>query len=199
VIVAEAFYLAGPVVLAGVVHSVVIKWDVAPWLAQPLDGGWGFRGRPALGPNKTWRGVIVMCAACTFGVVVQMALYRLPAFRSLSALDYSAAASLTLGVALGLGYSIGELPNSFVKRRLGIAPGDRAMSSRLQYVADQGDSVVGATVALAFFVDSAALLAVVACLGFGLHVVMDQALYAAGVKRRSMTPRSLTLARQEPT
>lgn len=197
-IFAEAFYLASPVVLAGVIHCVVIKWDVVPWLAQPVDGGRRFRGAPLLGENKTWRGVTVMSAACTFGVLVQTALYRLPAFRSLSTVDYSTATSLALGVALGLGYSLGELPNSFVKRRLGIQPGGRAAgASRVQYVADQGDSVIGAMVALAFFVDSAALLAVVACLGFGLHIVMDQILYAVGVKHRSVRPQLLTLARRE--
>jgi len=47
---------------------------------------------------------------------------------------------------------LGELPNSFIKRRLNIAPGQTPEGGlrSVVWVADQIDSVVGATVATCF-------------------------------------------------
>src|SRR4051794_2568433 len=52
-----------PVLLAGVIHSLVIGWDLLPGLRKPLDLGARFRGEPLLGVNKTIRGPLVMAAA----------------------------------------------------------------------------------------------------------------------------------------
>jgi CDP-archaeol synthase len=50
------------------------------------------------------------------------------------------------GALMGLGAMLGELPNSFVKRRVGIAPGKATSGawSVLFYVWDQVDLVFGA-------------------------------------------------------
>jgi hypothetical protein len=156
VIVAHALYLIAPAVIAGCVHALVIKRDAFNRLAVPLD-----RGSDVFGENKTWRGVVVM-------VVVSTA--------AAAAIGLSPA----LGACLGAAYSLAELPNSFVKRRLGIAPGARA--SAIQYVADQGDSAAGCTLALIPFAHSAALLATVSVVGFGVHAAVDALLYVFGVK-----------------
>ena len=163
-IVAHALYLIAPVVMAGVIHAVVIKRDAFTLLAKPLDGGRLFRGVALFGKNKTWRGAAVMIAAST-GLAATIGLPPL------------------LGTALGSAYSLAELPNSFVKRRLGIAPGSRASRGALQYLADQGDSVLGCTLALLLFVDNSALLATVFAMGFVLHGTIDALLYVFGVKR----------------
>jgi len=177
VIAAQVLYLVMPLVAAGVVHAVVIKHDLLPRLALPLDGRRGL-----FGPNKTWRGVIVMVGASSAFVLVQ----RVASFEPLELVDYRTPAALLVGPALGLGYSLAELPNSFAKRRLGIAAGGRApRHERLQYVVDQGDSALGATVALVPFVNDPAVLALVAALGFLLHAAFDRLLYAFWVKDAS--------------
>jgi len=181
-IVAQALYLIAPAVVAGICHGFAIKRNLAPALAKPLDGGRLLNGRPMLGANKTWRGLFVMSGVSTAVVFVQHALDGVPFFDRLAVLDYGAPSSLTVGLALGLGYSLAELPNSFVKRRLGIRAGQA--TGRLQYLADQADSVIGATLALTFFVRSPAVLALVVVTGLGLHVLIDELLYAFGVKRR---------------
>jgi hypothetical protein len=165
VILVHALYLISPVVAAGIVHSMVIKTDALRRLAVPLDGGRTFRGEALFGEHKTWRGLAVMVVVST---------------------TTAAAIGLSpvLGACLGGAYSLAELPNSFVKRRLGIAPGARSLrGAAIQYVADQGDSAAGCTLALIPFVSGTALLATVFVLGFAIHAAVDALLYAFGVKQ----------------
>ena len=167
----RALYLIAPAVTAGVVHAVVLKLGVLRPLARPLDGG-----RGVFGANKTWRGPVVMIVASS----VVVALQRLGDVGALALVDYRDPRTLLLGPALGLGYSLAELPNSFVKRRLGIEPGARR--SRAQYVADQGDSAAGVALAVIVFIPDASVVAAVALLGFALHAAVDRLLYAFHVK-----------------
>jgi CDP-diglyceride synthetase len=195
-IVAQVVYLVLPFLVAGVVHSAAIKHDLLHVLARPLDGGLTMAGRPVLGANKTWRGPVMMCAGCLAAVLVQGALYPLPGFETLSLLDYGTIDVPLLGVILGLSYSLAELPNSFVKRRLGIAPG--VVSSRgavIQYVIDQADSVLGGALVLLLILHQTVTVVVLAIVvGFVLHVLFDQAMYATGVKRVDDTPGAFTPA-----
>lgn len=170
----RVLYLIAPAIAAGIVHAVVIKRDLLSLLARPLDCG-----RGVLGANKTWRGVVVMLVGSTAFVVLQ----RIVDADALALVDYREPLTLLLGPALGAGYSLAELPNSFVKRRLGVSPGHRARRlAPLQYVADQGDSVVGATLAVALFVRDAEVLVLVAALGFAIHAAIDRLLYVYRVK-----------------
>jgi hypothetical protein len=62
---------------------------------------------------------------------------------------------LLLGCSAGLGYALGELPNSFIKRQLDIPPGHIARTrfgQWLNFFIDQTDSVIGALLALMPFV-----------------------------------------------
>jgi hypothetical protein len=157
-----------------------------PWLARPLDFGRSFRGARIFGENKTWRGLLLMSTVAVLVVLGQSELYRLDAFREISHVDYPKTSWLALGLALGLSYSLSELPNSFLKRRLGIPPGGVSRSRELvQYVVDQADSAVGGTLALAFFGLGWGALLLVFILGFVLHVAMDQLFFLFGVKRRA--------------
>jgi dolichol kinase len=175
--IAQALWLIAPVVLAGVVHSVVIHRDLVPRLARPIDGGRTLRGRRLFGSNKTWRGPVVMAAASAIGALVVYELVPLP-------LRGDGSGSLVLlGLGLGLAYSLAELPNSFVKRQLGIAPGARTRGRRTtQFLVDQLDSVIGVVAVLAFVVDAPAVLIAAVPLGLAVHVVADCLLYALRVK-----------------
>lgn len=183
-LVAGSLYLMAPVVVAGVVHGVVIKNDLFPRLARPLDGGRILHGRPLFGANKTWRGLVVMTLVTTLVVYAQRALASHGTFQSVGALDYRATSALGLGIALALGYSLAELPNSFVKRRLGIVPGALSPSRAIvQYLVDQADSAIGVVLALLLFVRDPDLLALVFVCGLAVHVVVDRLFYALGVKK----------------
>jgi hypothetical protein len=194
-IVAQVLYLILPFLVAGIAHSAAIKRDLLPALARPLDGGLVIGGRRLLGANKTWRGPVIMCAGCIAAVVLQRVLYSAPGFRTLSLIDYRHD-TLALGALFGLAYSLAELPNSFVKRRLGIEPG--VISSRgslLQYTLDQGDSVIGGALVLVLWLHLSLGVVVLATLsGLVLHAVFDQAMYAFGVKHVDTSPGAFTPA-----
>jgi hypothetical protein len=148
----QVLWLALPVVGAGVLHMAVVKRDALRFLAVPIDRGARLRGVPVLGPNKTWRGVVVMVAASAAGGAVQGALGGGWAHRGgLECFDVaatsaggSAAGYAAVSAVLGLGYVLGELPNSFAKRRLGIDAGLRGRGAlgRLFAGVDQVDSVL---------------------------------------------------------
>ena len=90
-----------------------------------------------------------------------------------------------LGAVLGLGYCAGELPNSFVKRRLGIPPGGSGRRLRwLQYLIDQTDSVAGCLVALRLVYRAGpADLALAAGMGAGAHIAVDRLMASIGLRR----------------
>jgi hypothetical protein len=124
-----------PVLGAPLLHAPVLRWDLLSALKRPLDGG-----RSLLGDNKTWRGALVM----TTGAVTATLLLALwdPWWSELPR-ELRDAGPLALGLLLGTGTVLGELPNSFVKRRLGIAPGRRGGGAGgvLVSIWDQADFV----------------------------------------------------------
>ena len=139
----SALWLFLAVLGAPLLHAPVLRWDLLPSLKRPLDGGATLGGRRLLGDNKTWRGALCMTGGVVLATLVlwQWGWWRdqLP-----EAIDDSAP------LLVGLGTVGGELPNSFLKRRLDIAPGQRRHSAGgiALAVLDQGDLVLGIWVAL---------------------------------------------------
>jgi hypothetical protein len=180
-------WMVTPVLIAGFGQVLVLKTGLLPGLAVPLDRRVHWRGKPLLGPRKTWRGVIVMTTLSALVATAQAGAARHSRrLRAFSPFDYDRINPGQLGVALGLGYCLAELPNSFVKRRLNIAPAGRATRfAWLQYLVDQSDSVAGCLVALRFFYKPSWVETGMAfTTGLVLHVGVDQLMHALGVKRR---------------
>jgi hypothetical protein len=180
-------WMVTPVLIAGFGQVLVLKTGLLPGLAVPLDRRVHWRGKPLLGPRKTWRGVIIMTtlSALVAGAQAQAA-GRSKRLRAVAPFDYDRINPGLLGVALGLGYCLAELPNSFVKRRLDIAPAGVANRlAWLQYLVDQSDSVAGCLIALRFFYKPSRLeTGMTFTTGLMLHVGVDQLMHALGVKRR---------------
>ncbi|HEX8855162.1 MAG TPA: CDP-archaeol synthase [Thermoleophilaceae bacterium] len=112
-----------PVLGAPILHAPVLALDVLPGLKRPLDFGASWRGRRIFGGNKTWRGALFMVAGV---LIAALALWQWPAYRHALPDDIENASPALIGVVIGLGVVLGELPNSFAKRRLDIGPGRRA-------------------------------------------------------------------------
>ena len=194
-------WIVAPVLLAGLGQVVVLKTGILGGLAVPVDGDRQWRGKPVLGPRKTWRGVAIMTMLSALVAAGQaMAARRSARLRALSPFDYGRTNPWLLGFALGLGYCLAELPNSFVKRRLDIAPaGTTDRWTWLQYLVDQSDSVAGCLVALRFFYRPSRLEASLAfSTGLALHVGVDQLMHAWGVKHRAYRP-SIEIPSKLPT
>src|SRR5688572_19354487 len=113
-------HMVAPVLLGGVSNMVFVKMPALDRLKRPIDAGrCAPDGRRILGDNKTWKGLAGMIALSAWwsvlidGAIGQLAWPVAPApFEP-----------VLLGALLGLAYSLAELPNSFAKRRLDIAPG----------------------------------------------------------------------------
>ena len=184
-------WMITPVLVAGLGQVVVLKSGVLSRLAKPIDRGAQWRGKPLLGPRKTWRGVIVMTTLSALVAAGQAeAVRRSEGLRAISPFDYERINPWLLGFALGLGYCLAELPNSFVKRRLDIPPAGTGKEwAWLQYLLDQADSVVGCLVALrAFYRASWMETGLAFAAGLAVHVGVDQLMHAWGIKRRAYRP-----------
>jgi len=184
----RALWLTAPILIAGLVHVAVITLDLAPGLARPIDGGRPWGGRPLLGRNKTWRGFVVMPAATAITIAAQQAVARRSRrLAALAPLARSAPPAWLVGAICGAAYVVAELPNSFIKRRLGIAPGMSARRARVaQYVVDQLDSVTACAVAIRVFyrIDSTDA-AVSALLGTAFHVAVERTMRLLPQGRRA--------------
>src|SRR5437764_6555325 len=129
-----------PVLGAHLAHAPVLRFDLFTVLARPIDGGRTVRRRRLLGANKTWRGAAVMFS----GVIgATLALWRSRQYRSRLPAELRDSPPLITGALLGAGVVLGELPNSFLKRQLDIAPGERhrSLAGAALTLFDQADFV----------------------------------------------------------
>jgi hypothetical protein len=135
-----------------------------------------------LGDNKTWRGALCM----TTGVVVAtVVLWQWDWWLDQLPGAVRASTPLLVGFLIGLGTVLGELPNSFLKRQLDIAPGSRRRSPGgvALAVLDQGDRVLGIWFCLApVWVMPAWLAAVAFAAIAAIHAVVNVIGYAIGAR-----------------
>jgi CDP-2,3-bis-(O-geranylgeranyl)-sn-glycerol synthase len=130
---AQALYLFSPLLVAVAISALVQRFDVWASLKAPIDGGRSFRGKRLFGKSKTWRGVVVAVLGCIPTVALQKYVL-VEVARPLAVVDYAEVSSLVLGTTMGVAAMAGELPNSFVKRQLGIEPGNTARGRVLRAV-----------------------------------------------------------------
>ena len=131
-----------PIVGAALAHYQVMQRDLFPSLKRPIDGGRRWRGKRLFGDNKTWRGALAMTLGAATAAVL---LWQWPWFRSRLPLEIERAGVVLYATLLSLGATLAELPNSFLKRQLDIAPGKqrRSLTGVLLSIFDQGDFVFG--------------------------------------------------------
>ena len=180
-----AWFLLGAFVLAGMAQTM---WFAAPLSRQfsfPIDGGATFRGVRVFGEHKTLRGFIVMIPATAVSFAVLAAAIGDPPHDGLWSLTIAGYA--WLGACAGFGFMAGELPNSFVKRQLGIRPGDcpRGLAGAVQFVADRIDSGVGMLLAVSAIVPTPAMTwLLVLLVGPSIHWAFSVLMFHLGLKAR---------------
>jgi CDP-diglyceride synthetase len=184
-----ATFLIAAFVLAGLLHSAWLRASLSRRFAVPLDGGRTFRGRRLFGENKTLRGFVVMVPAAALAflglvLLLSAAFGELPpGLWRLSLVEYAA-----LGAWAGFGFMLGELPNSFVKRQLNVAPGEAPRgrtAAAVSFVVDRLDSIVGMLTAVSIAVATPwATWAYVLALGPAIHWSFSVLLFRLGVKAR---------------
>lgn len=132
----------------------------------PIDFGRKFvDGKPIFGKNKTFRGFFVGLFIGTSVGLLESAIFNY---------------SIFFGLLLSLGALFGDLAGAFVKRRLGISPGN------LLPIVDQVDFVAGALV-FSLLLSSPALswgLALtILLITPPIHLVTNFVAYRLGLKR----------------
>ena len=140
----QAFSVLLPILVSGLFFIAAIKRGWLVWLNRPIDFGTGL-----FGPNKNWRAVVFYVVGGTAVVFVLHVLQPQAPWIA----GFYAANPLFLGITVGLTYTAGELINSFVKRRLGLAPGAEAKTKfgkAIQSTFDNVDGALANGLALAF-------------------------------------------------
>jgi CDP-diglyceride synthetase len=149
-------YLFAPILLGLTAHGVCIRFGWLRFLYKAVDGGTDFGGKPLFGANKTYRGIAAMALGTGLGFALQaLWLHNYESVRWLELFEYTPATAIITGTLVGLAAALSELPNSFIKRRLDIAPGATASGpvNLLFYLLDQADFLVGAWIVLAFVIE----------------------------------------------
>ena len=135
-------WLALGLFLAGVIEAFLWKTNTFQLLNVPIQTQW-------FGVNKKWRGLISLPVAMLISVYllhfVEILIPTIPQ----DAILFSDFNLLQFGLLVGLVFNLSELPNSFIKRRLAIPPGDE--SSKIFYFVDHMDSTYGVLILWYFF------------------------------------------------
>ena len=160
-----------PLVLANVLHMIIVKRNWFIGCAFPIS-------KRMFGTNKTYRGIIVL--PILTGLFALLSSFWFGPFEM--SLTYDA----LVGFGLGLAYILAELPNSYIKRRLGIANGEQSKKHKyLQYFTDKADSLIGVLVFyfLATVVSFETIL-VLFCIGIVVHIGISQFLVLIKIKKK---------------
>lgn len=182
----QILFLGSPLLLAALAGGLCIKHDWLNRLKRPLDLGLSFRGKRVFGEHKTWRGLLIHTVFCTLGAWVQARIQEtghLPAWLPLC--DYGRC-GLPVGLALGLGMTFGELPNSFLKRQLGILPGKRkkGILGWALFLFDQVDLAIGIWIFLFFLIKPSLWLVLWSlALAVPLHLLVSGIGYTVGMRK----------------
>jgi hypothetical protein len=134
-LLANAVSVLLPILISGIFFIVCIKRRWFLFLDRPIDFGLNI-----FGGNKNWRGALIYILGGTSIVYVLHILQPTQPWIA----NYYAKDPLWLGVATSSGYVAGELVNSFLKRRLKLAPGAIAQTRAGRTAQSFFDNVDGA-------------------------------------------------------
>ena len=122
------FIVMVPLLITNVLHMWIVKHNLMSSLAIPFH-------ELAFGRNKTWRGLLFVSIVNAFVLLLVNLV-----------LELNIEHDFLLGGVLGISYILSELPNSFVKRRLGVQPGTISKTNSFLFMLmDKTDSAFGVT------------------------------------------------------
>ena len=181
-----------PVVIGGAANMVLTKTPLYRLHNSPIDGGKSCSdGRRIFGDNKTWAGffgmIVATCIAQMLWGLLSAAFEGLGSRNELYRhFDNTLLFNAAVGAVFGLTYVICELPNSFVKRRIGIQAGktEHGFKGVLFFIIDQIDSLLGVVLILAILVGLTVPQYIqYIILGALTHIALNAALYALRIRK----------------
>lgn len=163
-----------PAMIGGIIHMLAVTKDWFKFLKIPICS-------PLFGENKTLRGFILMPLFSIPGGLLAYSILT----DSAMTIDITATHWALFGALAGFAYILFELPNSFIKRRMGIPAGGEAGRFRLLFVIlDQLDSSLGGAVLALIYFDAPMLTALsVLILGPIIALTVKKLLYVLRLKK----------------
>ncbi len=174
-----------PGILAASAHMVVVSLNWFSSLNYPIDHYKTYRGRRIFGDNKTYRGILIMIVFSIFFCYFQRWLLLGVFDNRPSLFQYESYSPLFYGILYGLGYTLFELPNSFIKRQRDIVPGKRG--SGIHVIIDQADSVAGCLILLYPFSNFSIKFLIVSILLFTfVHMLINYLLFLMKLRKNPL-------------
>ena len=175
--------------LAGLVHGCWMRSRYCTRYRVPIDAGLSWRGARILGDHKTFAGFMVIVPAAGAAFALAGALRGTSIWLDAGLWRLAPAQLFALGCWAGFWFMAGELPNSFLKRRMGLAPGTvpcRGASRLLCLALDRLDSTMALLIALGAMVPMPWMTWVwVLVFGPAVHFAFSAMLFITGVKARA--------------
>lgn len=189
---AKMYITLVPAMIAGILNMVWCKTSFLASLQRPIDKKRTLSDKQRIfGDNKTWKGFWGMLVLGTALNVLWGMLCRSIPYMENHNFFYDRhrntnGYNLIVGLLVGLSYALCELPNSFVKRRLGIRPGKppKGWQAPLFIFMDQADSVFGMVAIVALFSPMRPVFYFLyVLLGATTHIVINILLYCVKLRK----------------
>ncbi len=173
---------------------IYVKIPLVRMSNAPMDGGRMARdGKRLLGDHKTWQGFFGMILFTGWWMVAGVWVNTHYEWAGkLAVVDYHLwhfpLEAFLYGCSWGFGYVLFELPNSYVKRRIDIAPGQNVSGWKgvLFLFVDQADSVLGCMAfMLLFYRPNWQEALVIFVMGVGIHYLINLFLFLVGLKNQA--------------
>jgi hypothetical protein len=164
----QAFTLLLPITVGGLTLILCMRKGWLRSLDVPLDGGLTLGGMPLVGKSKSLRSLAIY----TLSAILVCSILNFLAGSSDFVSDIYQTSPVILGPEIALSYLAGEILNSFVKRRMGIATSGNSSSwlgIRLQSFFDNVDGIISCG---ALFILVYQVQAIVLATSFVLSVLM---------------------------
>lgn len=190
-IVLKLYIAALSSIIAGIINSIFCKTKVLNNIKVPMDFNKNFLDKKRIfGDNKTWKGFLGyiffnMVLAVIFGWIWKIAKIEHLNFFYMN-YENTITYNLIIGFLLGLFYALFELPNSFLKRRLNIKPGETSKGAKKIFfiILDQADSVFGiALVVWMFYPIGLGTYLLYILVGTVTHLVINMLLYFLHIRK----------------
>ena len=162
-------YILIPMIIANVLHIIIVKKDAFSFLTIPI---WSAQ----FGANKTWRGFVIL--SILNGIFLVLVNVFSPIFEVLQ--------GFWIGAILGFVYMLFELPNSWIKRKMGVGSGEKAEKNAVLFMAmDKMDSSLGVSLACHFLLNwSWSQTLFFFFIAVGTHVFFSWLLVVLKIKKR---------------
>ena len=166
-------------IFAGITNMIFCRSKILKSLQKPIDGG-----KNIFGDNKTYKGFL---GYIIFNIIYQVIFGMIIPVNILYVyMENNIINNIIIGFSFGFAYAICELPNSYIKRKVGIEPGKRTTGIKkyIFFIFDQIDSIIGLTIVVTIVSKlNAILIFEYIVLGALIHIIINVILYQLKLRK----------------